>query len=61
MCEDEKEVYGEEKLEILIVHYGHEQTHTWIEDGEDHHMTPQLRNNVVQSWLEWDPLNKDSM
>lgn len=32
-------VYGEEELELLIAHYGHEQTHKWTEDAEDHQIT----------------------
>lgn len=35
---------NEEELEVLIAHYGCEQTHGWEEDREDHQMTKLLIN-----------------
>lgn len=39
MSEEELKDYGEEELELLIAHYGYEQTHRWTEDTEDHQIT----------------------
>ena len=49
---------SEEELEILISHYGHEQIHKWIEDGEDCQIRSCVIIYAVQSQLEWDLLKK---
>lgn len=53
MSEEELKVYGEEEMELFIAHYGHEQTHQWKEDGEDHQTTTQPLINAAQTRQEW--------
>lgn len=52
MSEEELKADGEEELELLIAHYGHEQTVKWKEVAEDHQMTT-LPLNAEQTREEW--------
>lgn len=49
MSEEELKIYGEEELQLLIAHYGHEQTHKWTEGAEDHQITTQPLINPEQT------------
>lgn len=41
MSEGELKGHGVEELELLLAHYGLEQTHKWIEGKENHQITNQ--------------------
>ena len=50
---DELKAFGNEELELLIAHYGQEQTHSWKEDGVEHHKTSPPMINPSQTRQEW--------
>ena len=58
LSEQDLQAFGEEELELLIAHYGNEQSHHWKEDNRDHHVTTPPVIDPEKTRQEWALLKK---